>query len=157
MQDRVYRLACRVLADTALAEEATGQTFFKVWTGPPVAGPGQRRDLDLPDCRPFDPRCPSRPATLVETLEPAAEPADRRRPGRAGGSRRDIVGGGRSPGPCAREPQRGGPRLVDLYYFEQRGLAEIETILGVVRDTLKMRLSRARQRLRTILEKKDDA
>ena len=41
--------------------------------------------------------------------------------------------------------------LAHLYYFEQRGLAEIAVILGTTRDALKMRLARARQRLRDLL------
>ena len=43
--------------------------------------------------------------------------------------------------------------LVHLYYFEERGLKEIEAILDVPHATLKMRLTRARQKLRLVLEK----
>ena len=46
--------------------------------------------------------------------------------------------------------------LVHLYYFEERHLAEIATILDATRDALKMRLARARQRLRQVLEEVDD-
>ena len=32
LEDRVYRLAYRVVGDAALAEEATVAAFYKVWT-----------------------------------------------------------------------------------------------------------------------------
>jgi DNA-directed RNA polymerase specialized sigma24 family protein len=40
---------------------------------------------------------------------------------------------------------------VHLYYFDQLTLAEIGGIVGATRDVLKMRLSRARQKLRELL------
>ena len=46
--------------------------------------------------------------------------------------------------------------LVHLYYFEEQSLAEIAAILGVARETLKMRLARARQRLRDLLQDPDE-
>jgi len=30
-QDRIFRLACRVIADRSLASEATAQTLVKIW------------------------------------------------------------------------------------------------------------------------------
>ena len=42
--------------------------------------------------------------------------------------------------------------LVHLYYFEQWNLTEIASILDTTRDALKMRLSRARKRMRQLLE-----
>ncbi len=42
--------------------------------------------------------------------------------------------------------------LIHLYYFEQRGLAEIAQIMETPRETLKTRLARARGRLRKLLE-----
>lgn len=46
--------------------------------------------------------------------------------------------------------------LVHLHYFEDQTLAEIAEVLGVSRDALKMRLSRARRELRTILGEPDE-
>ena len=48
------------------------------------------------------------------------------------------------------DPGNSDRALVHLYYYENRGLAEIEGILGVGRDALKMRLARARKRLRQL-------
>jgi len=42
--------------------------------------------------------------------------------------------------------------LVQLYYYEELPLAEIESILGIKTETLKMRLFRARKRLRETLQ-----
>ncbi len=42
--------------------------------------------------------------------------------------------------------------LVQLYYYEELPLADIESILGIKTDTLKMRLFRARKRLRETLQ-----
>jgi RNA polymerase sigma-70 factor (ECF subfamily) len=42
--------------------------------------------------------------------------------------------------------------LVHLYYWEQQSLAELEAVLGVPKANLKMRLARARQKLRELLE-----
>jgi len=41
---------------------------------------------------------------------------------------------------------------VHLYYYEQWSLAEIASVLDTTRDALKMRLARARKRMRQILE-----
>jgi RNA polymerase sigma-70 factor (ECF subfamily) len=41
--------------------------------------------------------------------------------------------------------------LVHLHYFEERTLADIAAIVGSTRDALKMRLSRARAKLRDVL------
>lgn len=156
LQDRIYRLACRVLVDKGLAEEAAGQTFFKVWTrsrqwqGQSSAETwiyrialrtildvrrGQRRWwqrwIELPS-RPVADARPT-PADASAQSEDAA---------RVSQALVELS-----------EPDRA---LIHLYYFEQRGLAEIEAILNVPRDNLKMRLARARQRLRDILEKEDD-
>ena len=47
--------------------------------------------------------------------------------------------------------------LVHLYYFEDRNLAELEVVFAVGRDALKMRLARARQKLKVILSADDHA
>jgi RNA polymerase sigma-70 factor (ECF subfamily) len=41
--------------------------------------------------------------------------------------------------------------LVHLHYFENHKLADLEPLLGASRDALKMRLARARQKLRDLL------
>jgi DNA-directed RNA polymerase specialized sigma24 family protein len=42
--------------------------------------------------------------------------------------------------------------LVHMFYYENRGLREIAPVLNATHDALKMRLSRARKRLRQILK-----
>ena len=46
--------------------------------------------------------------------------------------------------------------LVHLHYFEGQSLAEIALVMNVSRDALKMRLSRARTKLRTLLGDDDE-
>ena len=46
--------------------------------------------------------------------------------------------------------------LIHMHYYEQQSLAEIALVLGVSRDALKMRLSRARQKLRAFLGDKHE-
>lgn len=46
--------------------------------------------------------------------------------------------------------------LVHLHYYEDQSLAEIALVLGLSRDALKMRLSRARAKLRTVLRDRDE-
>jgi RNA polymerase sigma-70 factor (ECF subfamily) len=45
--------------------------------------------------------------------------------------------------------------VIHLYYFENLRLAELVPILGASADALKMRLARARERLRDLLEPSD--
>ena len=46
--------------------------------------------------------------------------------------------------------------LIHLHYFEDQSLAEIATILEVSRDAVKMRLARARAKLKAALGDGDD-
>lgn len=158
-QDRIYRLAFGVTRDTALAEEAAAQAFLKIWhkagqwQGQSRAATwiyrlalrtildvqrGQRRwwkrwsAPGLALSREAGP-CPA------EHLEQQDEQADRSR------RLQDALG----------QLAEADRALVHLYYFENKGLAELEAILGVARANLKMRLARARQRLRSLLEASD--
>lgn len=45
--------------------------------------------------------------------------------------------------------------LIHLYYFEERSNVELSAIFNISRDSVKMRLSRVRQKLKTILESDD--
>jgi RNA polymerase sigma-70 factor, ECF subfamily len=145
---RVFRLAYRVLGDAGRAEEASSDAFAKIWSaagqwrGEADAGTWayrvayhtvldhrRRRDprprlpppLDLPD---------PRPGPLEQSL-------------RSEGRQRVHEALGQ-----LAEADRA---LLHLYYFEQLGLAEIAAIVGATREVLKMRLARARHKLRTLL------
>ena len=144
---RVFRLACRVLGDRGKAEEACADAFAKVWStarqwrGDADAGTWiyriayhaildqQRRKrrswvappAELPDPRPG----PLEESTRVESSQRLRKALDQ-----------------------LTEADRA---LVHLYYFDQLRLAEIAAIVGATREVLKMRLARARQKLRELI------
>jgi RNA polymerase sigma-70 factor (ECF subfamily) len=145
-----------MLGDTSLAEDAAAATFVKLWTrcgswrGESAVSTWLyrlavrtaldvqrsqrrwwRRFVSAPAERLPDPRADV--AGQAADLDEQAALA--RKLGRALGE--------------LTEPDRA---LVHLYYFEQRGLAEIAEILDCSADALKMRLARARKRLRRILD-----
>lgn len=160
-RERIFRLACRVIADRTLAGEATAQTLVKVWgrcgqwRGQSAAGTwiyriAVRTVLDVQrsqnrwwrrwsrsitaevcDCRPG----PEEEASCREE--------SRQREQRVQRALRQLSDNDRV--------------LVHLYYFEGRTLGEIEVILRVPKANLKMRLARARARLRALLEGTRDA
>jgi RNA polymerase sigma-70 factor (ECF subfamily) len=158
-QEPIFRLAYRVAGDAALAEEATANALQKVW-----AKAGQWRGE-------------ARAGTWIYRVAVRAILDTQR------GQRRWWRRWARRLPPALVDPQPGPPEqalareqqentasrvhealrqlaeadrvLIHLYYFENRGLAEIASILGVARERLKMRLARARQRLRTYLEGHD--
>ncbi len=155
-QTRIFQLADRVLGNAVLAEEATAQAFFKVWVrcgqwrrhasaGTWIYRVAMNAILDVrrsqtrwwrrwsthPMGTPCDPR--PGPADAVGDVEESARRTQRVR---------DAL-------LCLSESDRA---LLHLYYFEGRKLAEIEAILEVPQTSLKMRLARARERLRRVWE-----
>lgn len=158
-QDRIYGLALRVLNDAALAEEATAHALFKIWNnarqwqGKSSAGTWIYR-------------------LAVRTILDVQR--GQRRWWRRWAVRWSGTVADRRPGPAeqfAHDDRRTAQEkqvrdalqqlpevdraLVHLHYFEGRSLAEIEPILNASRAALKMRLARARQKLRAILESPD--
>jgi RNA polymerase sigma-70 factor (ECF subfamily) len=157
-QDRVFRVACRVLRDPARAEDAAADAFAAVWArcgswrGDAAAGTwihrvAYRVVLDHARARKRWWRVFGRAATTQTVApDPGAELADRDH--RAHAARRlDEAIGTLTPDDRA---------LVHLHYFEGQSLAEIGLVLGVSRDALKMRLTRARARLREALGDGDE-
>ena len=148
---RVFRLANRVLGDRHQAEEASADVFAKLWAtarkwrGDADAGtwiyrvayrttldhrrrkkrPWVETSPDFPDPRPG----PSELSTRIESQEQASR--------RIREALSQLTEADRA--------------LVHLYYFDQLRLAEITEIVGATRDVLKMRLARARQKLRDLL------
>ncbi|MGE3808683.1 MAG: RNA polymerase sigma factor [Gemmataceae bacterium] len=148
-QDRIFRLACRMLIDTALAEDAAAQVFVKLWSR---ASQWQEKSSaatwiyrlavrTILDVQRGQQRWWRRIVGLSSVSEVAAS-KERESDDRVSRALLELNENDRA--------------LVHLYYFEERGLADIEAILNVPRETLKMRLARARQRLKAILEKEDD-
>jgi RNA polymerase sigma-70 factor (ECF subfamily) len=156
-EGRIFRLACRVTGDPARAEEATADALARVWVksgqwrGDSAAGTwiyrvALRVILDSHRSRRRWPR----------SAPPADLPDPRPGPVQAAldAERRDRLP--RAIAAALGQLSEADRALVHLYYFEQRGLAEIADILEATRDVLKMRLSRARDRLRELLRDCDD-
>ncbi len=158
-QEPVFQFTLRVSGDVGLAEEATVDCFYRVWTKC-----RQRRDGA------------SSEAWIFRIAHRAVLDLAR---GRQRWWKR-LVAGSRTtendlqPGPLdtlieteqqtqlANELQaaidslkQDDRALVHLYYFEGRAISEIAVILEASRDALKMRLLRIRQRLAKLLELED--
>jgi RNA polymerase sigma-70 factor (ECF subfamily) len=158
-QDRVFRLACRMLGDASLAEEAATRTFVKVWAkcgtwrGEAAVATWLYRlavrtalDVRRGQRRWWRRLVAAPPPTLADPRADVAGAV-------AADDERGAVA--RRLQAALRELSEADRALVHLFYFEQRSLAEIAEILGVSADALKMRLARARKRLRTILDSSD--
>ncbi len=159
-EKRVFRFTLRVSGDSSLAEEATVDCFYRVWTKcRQKRGDGNldawifqiahRTLLDLIRRRrrwlkrmfagsrtdEHDLR-PTPLETLIETEQQQR-------------LAHDVASAIRT----LKEDDRA---LVHLYYFEGRSLAEIADVLETSRDALKRRRLRARNRLGNLLESDDD-
>ncbi len=159
-EQRLYRVAFRVAGDRALAEEATVDSFYKVWckarqwrgqSSPEawIYRIAVRTTLDLMRGRQRwwrRMRIASMDRKTESTTEPLDELVDEeQRQHEVCRLERAISSLGES-----------DRILVHLYYFEQRSLADIAPVLEASRDALKMRLARARKRLREALGESDD-
>jgi RNA polymerase sigma-70 factor (ECF subfamily) len=156
-RDRLFRLAFRVLRDAARAEDAVADAFAAVWfrcgnwRGEAAAAwihrVAYRVVLDHARTRRrwwrFFRREPEEPPA---SPEPGGDPGEREQRQRRA-RRLDAAIAALSPEDRA---------LVHLHYFENQSLAEIAVVLGTSRDALKMRLSRARARLRELLGDGDE-
>lgn len=160
-QQRIFHLACRVLGDAALAEEATAQTLVKIWSrcgqwrGQSTAGTwiyriAVRTVLDVQRSQTRWWRRWARPVP-VETHDGRPRP-DEQASGREQSQQRER----RVQAALGQLPDSDRV-LVHLHYFEEQSLGEIEMILGVPKANLKMRLARARQKLRLLLRGTEDA
>jgi RNA polymerase sigma-70 factor (ECF subfamily) len=157
--ERVFRLAWRITGDAALAEDATAQTLVKLWTkarqwrGDAPARTWVFRmavrtalDVQRSQQRWWRRHANGTPTVAADTRSDPADLAEQAEQQQMSADR--LQHALMDLGPADRA-------LVHLFYFEGRGLPEIESILGVSRDALKMRLSRARARLRDLCN--DDA
>jgi RNA polymerase sigma-70 factor (ECF subfamily) len=153
--ERVIRLARRVLGDAGQADEATADAFAKVWSkarqwrGDAEAGTWVYRiayHAILDHRRRKRWFWVSPPADLVD---PKPGPFEQSARSEAVEKSRQRVQDAITK---LSEQERA---LVHLYYFDQLKLAEIGSIVGLTRDVLKMRLARARQKLREMLGDED--
>ena len=158
-QDRLFRIACRVLRDAARAEDALADAFAAIWLkcgkwrGESAAGTwiyavAYRVVLDHARTRRrwWRRLGGSADESQAEAQDTTAKVDDRDRVQHLA-KRLDAALATLSPEDRA---------LVHLHYFEERSLAEIAEIVGSTRDALKMRLSRARARLRDVLGDGDE-
>lgn len=153
-QDRLFRLAVRVLGDPARAEDAVADAFVAVWSR----------------CRSWRGEAATTWVCRVAYRVVLDHARERRRWWRL------FTTAEREPPPAVADPgaelaRRDGHErlaealatlppedraLVHLHYYEGQSLAEIAAVLGASRDALKMRLSRARARLRDLLGDGDE-
>ena len=154
-RDRIFRLACRVSGDAALAEEAAAQALVKVWArcgqwrGQSAAGTWIYRTAvrAILDVQRSQGRWWRRWARSV----PAATADARPGPDEVAGRREEMQQREERVRVAVQQLPETDRVLVHLYYFENHSLGEIEAVLGVPKANLKMRLARARARLRPLL------
>jgi len=156
----MFRLAYRMLGDAGAAEEATVDALSRVWrrasqwNGNAAATTWIYRVaisavLDLQRRRT---RWWRRWSAASPTTHPDRRPGPADEALHAEQSQRRIE----RVQQALNELSPSDRALVHLYYWEQQSLAELEAVLGVPKANLKMRLARARQRLRELLEERDD-
>lgn len=163
-QDRIFRLAFRVLRDAARAEDAAADALSTVWArcrswrGEAAAGTwihqvawriildharSRRRWWRFWELTEIETETETESAS--SQLDPSiviaeqAENADRKQ---RVSNVLDLL---------SAEDRA----LIHMHYFEEQSLAVISVILGASRDALKMRLSRLRQKLRGLLGDSD--
>jgi RNA polymerase sigma-70 factor (ECF subfamily) len=159
-EGRIFRLAFRVLQDAARAEDATADALATVWSkcgswrGEAAAATwiqqvAWRVVLDHHRRRKRwwrfwegndsdEQRADDNPAQLVSAAEEQAHRQQQLAAALAQLSAEDRA-------------------LVHLHYVEEQSLAEIAQVMQVSRDALKMRLSRARQKLRAVWGENNEA
>ena len=160
-EQRLYRFALRVSGDTTLAEEAVVQTFYKIW-----CKAGQCQGQTSAEAWIY--RIAAR--TVLDLQR--GQKRWQRRLRLAASVRPSVSGSDPLETLAARELQQERAieleqaiktlaeedrALIHLYYDEQRRLSDIALILDKTQGALKMRLARARKRLREALENLDHA
>lgn len=159
-QRRLYHLTFRVCGDAVLAEEATVESFYKVWrkarqwrdeTGPDAwicriavrtvldLNRGRRRWRKRSKLAGQQQERQHTPDLVQDVLE-----AERQQ------NLTDVME------QAFRQLKAEDRALVHMYYYEDMKLREIAPVLEVSQDALKMRLARVRQKLKQILEDSGD-
>ena len=127
-EDRLYRAALAILGDAQEAEDAVQDTFLKFLEKAPA-------ELDSP------------PAWLMRVLVNGCR--DRLR---AAWRRRSVPLWESLPAPEPEERQEREEIFSLLFYYEGLSTGEIARLTGQAEGTVRSRLSRARSRLRRLLE-----
>ena len=159
-QNRLYQLTIRVCGDGSLAEEATVESFYKIWrkahqwhvNRSPRAWIYRIAVRTVLDLRRSRQRWRKRMQQTGRSGISVSEPDLVEQLVATEQHQRLSTELHRAIGTLKTEDRA----LVHMFYFEDLGLREIATVLEVSPDALKMRLSRARKRLRLVLEEFDD-
>jgi RNA polymerase sigma-70 factor, ECF subfamily len=157
-QDRLFRVAFRVLRDPGRAEDAVADAFVAIWSrcgswrGEAaetwIHRVAYRVVLDHARSRRRWWRLftPAEQEPVAVAKEPCNDLAERDQQAHQAGRLEQAL--------AALAPE--DRILVHLHYFEDQSLAEIAAVLQVTRDALKMRLSRSRAKLREALGDADE-
>jgi len=134
---KVFRLACSILRDESLAQDATQDVFLRVWRGlPAFKGESSAatwvyaitRNLCLT-------RAKTMPAVFLQSDFPAGE--------HGRGPDLDLA--------LDRLPEPYRQALV-LFYYEEKSYEAISEVLAIPMGTVKTHIHRARKQLRRVLE-----
>jgi RNA polymerase sigma-70 factor (ECF subfamily) len=149
--NRVYRLALRMLSDAGRAEEATADSFVKVWS----AAKQWRGDADAATWiyrvayrTIIDHRRKKRAKWLTpstELIDPKPGPVE------TAIDAEEIKKSGLRIQQAMSELSESDRAIVHLYYFEELSFGQICEIVETNREAIKTRLARARSRLRDLL------
>jgi RNA polymerase sigma-70 factor (ECF subfamily) len=150
--NRVFRLAMRMLGDAGRAEEAAADSFVKVWS----AAKQWRQDADAGTWIyrvAYRTILDHRRRKVKNWIEPSSELIDPK-PGPLDKSIQVETDErtSRRVDAAMSELSESDRALVHLYYFEEMSLPQIAEIVDATREVIKTRLARARQRLREVLE-----
>jgi RNA polymerase sigma-70 factor (ECF subfamily) len=144
-RDKVFRLACSLLADEAAAEDATQETFLKIWK----ALPGFRGDSSVSTwiyaiarntCLTRRRNQAAQSTVSLDTPEAAAIASHEPPPGAAAELRSAID---RLPAKYA--------RVLVLFYLEDRSYQQVALALDLPMGTVKTYLHRAKKELAQLL------
>ena len=157
-QDRLFRVAFRVLRDPGRAEDAVADAFTAIWSRcGSWRGESAETWIQRVAYRVILDHTRSRRRWWRLFTPTAEEPlAATKEPGHALAEQDQQAHQARRLEQAIDALAPEDRILVHLHYFEGQSLAEIAAALQVSRDALKMRLSRARARLREALGDSDE-
>jgi RNA polymerase sigma-70 factor, ECF subfamily len=147
-QDKVYRLCCALLRDPTAAEDAAQESLVRIWKA--IGSYDQRASLSTWIYAITRNRC----LTAIERRRELASLSDQAVEAEAEAQRELQGGAGAEPDDASellRELVDGLPeryrRALTLFYYEERSVSEVASMLGMPEGTVKTTLFRARAAL----------
>jgi RNA polymerase sigma-70 factor, ECF subfamily len=147
-QDKVYRLCCALLRDPTAAEDAAQESLVRIWKA--IGSYDQRASLSTWIYAITRNRC----LTAIERRRELASLSDQAVEAEAEAQRELQGGAGGEPDDASellRELVDGLPeryrRALTLFYYEERSVSEVASMLGMPEGTVKTTLFRARAAL----------